>query len=169
MGGQVLWSVQGTTQGDPLAMPFYALATVPLIDQLNSIQNASQVWYADDASNAGDLPSLRAWWDHICNVGSTFGYYANACKTWLVTKEQYLSKAQELFKDTDVSISSRGRPYLGALLGSEEFVQEFVQEFVFLKVCEWSDQLTKLADIATTQPHATYSAAVVPESECDQH
>ena len=32
--GDVLYSEEGTTQGDPLAIPFYSLATVPLIRKL---------------------------------------------------------------------------------------------------------------------------------------
>ena len=45
--GIVLYSIEGITLGDPLAMPFYALATIPLIQRLpNSVV---QVWYADDA------------------------------------------------------------------------------------------------------------------------
>ena len=111
--GQVLWSEEGTTHGDPLAMPMYALATIPLIDQLAGMQDIIQVWYADDASAAGSLPSIRAWWDRIESSGPAFGYHANACKMWLVVKEQYLSKAKELFKDTDVNITSRGRLNLG--------------------------------------------------------
>ena len=54
--GQGLWLVEVTTQGDPLAMPLYVLATIPLIDQLSSVQNVTHVWYADDASAAVDLP-----------------------------------------------------------------------------------------------------------------
>ena len=60
MDGEVLWSEEGTTQGDPLAMPMYALATIPLSDHL-STHAISQVWYADDASAAGCLPAIRAW------------------------------------------------------------------------------------------------------------
>ena len=33
----MLWSEE--TQGDPLAMPVYALATIPLVDQLSDIQD----------------------------------------------------------------------------------------------------------------------------------
>ena len=51
--GIVLYSEEGTTQGDPLAMPMYALATIPLINQLGDPSNIIQVWYADDASAAG--------------------------------------------------------------------------------------------------------------------
>lgn len=154
--GHVLWSEEGTTQGDPLAMPMYALATIPLIDQLSSIQGISQVWYADDASAAGGLIPLRAWWDRISSTGPAFGYHANARKTWLVVKEQHLSKANELFTGTEVQITTQGRPYLGAPLGSEVFVKEFVS----MKVKDWCDQLLKLTNIAATQPHATYTAFV---------
>ena len=91
---KVLWSEEGTTQGDPLTMPMYALATIPLIDQLGGIQDITQVWYADNASAAGNLPSIRTWWDRIRSLGPAFGYHANACKMWLIAKEQHLSKAK---------------------------------------------------------------------------
>ena len=49
--GEVILSQEGTTQGNPpLAMPFYALATIPLIEKLIS---ARSVWYADDAAAFG--------------------------------------------------------------------------------------------------------------------
>ena len=57
--GQVLWSEEGTTQGDPLTMPMYALATILLIDQLGGIKDVTQVWYVDDASAASSVPSIR--------------------------------------------------------------------------------------------------------------
>ena len=154
--GQVIWSEEGTTQGDPLAMPLYALATIPLINRLSSVSDTKQVWYADDASAAGQLSSLRSWWDNLQSLGPSFGYYANARKTWLITKEQHLSQARELFQDAEVNITSQGRPYLGAALGSEEFSDQFVKE----KVKEWQEELILLANIATSQPHATFAAFI---------
>ena len=46
--GDVVYSEEETAQGDPLAMPFYALATVSLIQKLTA--PVTQVWYADDAA-----------------------------------------------------------------------------------------------------------------------
>jgi len=57
--GDVLYSEEGTAQGDPLAMPFYALATVPLIQKFTA--PVTQVWYADDASACGKVSALNAW------------------------------------------------------------------------------------------------------------
>ena len=69
--GDVLLSQEGTTQGDPLAMPMYALATIPFIRKLKDrVNDVSQVWYADDASGAGKLHRLREWWDQINSATS---------------------------------------------------------------------------------------------------
>ena len=57
--GEVLYSKEGTTQGDPLAMPFYAIATVPLISKLSD--SVDQAWYADDAAATGKVSRLRSW------------------------------------------------------------------------------------------------------------
>ena len=154
--GQFLWSNEGTIQGDPLAMPLYAIATIPLIKRLSSVPDVKQVWYADDASASGRLSSLRSWWDNIQTSGPSFDYHANASKTWLITKEQYLSQAKELFHDSEVNITSEGRPYLGAALGSEEFCDQFVKT----KVTEWQQELTLMAKVATSQPHATFAAFI---------
>ena len=85
-----LFSEEGTTQGDPLAMPMYALATIPLINCLMVATDLKQVCYADDATASGSLSSLRVWWDHLASLGPTFGYHPNAIKTWLLTKEDHL-------------------------------------------------------------------------------
>ena len=112
------------------------------------------MWYADDASATGSLASLRSWWDELTSIGPGYGYFANAAKTWLVTKERHAERAREIFPDTAVNITSSGRPYLGAPLGSSEFTEQFVQE----KVNNWISSLSLLSDIAKAQPHAAYAA-----------
>ena len=104
--GEVLLSQEGTTQGDPLAMSMYALATIPLIKRVSG--NVTQVWCADDASGVGSLNHLQEWWDKISSIGPNFGYFANASKSWLVTKEDHFSKATAAFADTDVKITKDG-------------------------------------------------------------
>ena len=83
--GDTLLSREGTTHGDPLAMPMYALATIPLINKLKGY--SKKIWYADDAAAVGKLAELRVWWDILTKEGPNFGYYPNPSKTWLVTKE----------------------------------------------------------------------------------
>ena len=53
--GESIPSLEGTTQGDPLAMAMYAVAITPLIHRLAE-ENLKQVWFADDAS-AGERPA----------------------------------------------------------------------------------------------------------------
>ena len=72
VSGEVILSEEGTTQGDPLAMPMYALATVPLINQLHG--TVDQVWYADDACACGSIQDLLIWWNQLCIKGPAFGY-----------------------------------------------------------------------------------------------
>ena len=78
--GNIIWSREGTTQGDPLVMP-----TIPLINRLNG--EALQVWYADDAAAVGKISSLHEWWNKLSSLGPSYGYFTNASKTWLITKK----------------------------------------------------------------------------------
>ena len=130
----------------------YALATIPLIQRLKS--NILQVWYADDASAVGTLSSLRAWSDKLSTIGPSFGYHANPSKTWLITKEHLIDEAQSTFSDTGVNLTTEGRPYLGSPIGSEHSTNLYVTN----KVTQWSTEVNTLANLATSQPHATYAA-----------
>ena len=85
--------------------------------------------YADDASAAGGLTSIRSWWDNLSSLGPAFGYFTNASKTWLITRDSLLVKAKEIFQDTQVKITTQGRPHLGAPLGSQEFVERRADAF----------------------------------------
>ena len=137
------FSQERTTQGDPLAMPMYALATIRKLK--TSVSDVNHVWYAD-----GQVSHLREWWDQINALGPKFGYFTNARKIWLVTKEECCSAAVAAFADTGVRVTSEGRPYLGAALGTEEYMQVFDQL--------WTGELAWLATIACSQSHATHAA-----------
>ena len=82
------------------------------------------------------------------------GYFANAKKTWLLVKESSLSVARDLFKGTEVNVITEGRPYLGAPLGTSQYIEGFVQA----KVDTWRTVILSLTEIASSQPHTAYSA-----------
>ena len=107
VGDSTLLSTEGTTQGDPLAMPMYAMATVPLINHLNTSSNAKQVWYVDDCSAAGTLDAVYQWWKTLNVVDPAFGYFINPSKTWLLTNTEHLARAKSLFQDMDVNITTQ--------------------------------------------------------------
>ena len=66
----------------------------------------------------------------------------------------YHSAAVAPFEGTNVNVTSEGRPYLGAAIGTKEFIQHYIKS----KVCEWSNDVETLTFIAKTQPYAAYSA-----------
>ena len=131
-------------------MAMYAHAVVPLIRQLNDL--AHQVWFADDASTGGCLNDLLAWWEKLNEIGPSFGCYPNAGKTWLVTKEEHLQVAQELFAIHRINLTTNGHQYLGSVIGDESLLDTFLQR----KVQKWVSLIHTLTQIAVIEPHAAY-------------
>ena len=61
-GGVEILSHEGTTQGDPLAMPWYAINTSILIPSLRArIPEVKQVWLVDDSAGGGPMELLYNW------------------------------------------------------------------------------------------------------------
>ena len=71
-----------------------------------------------------------------------------------MVKEPLISQAQKIFEATGVQITTEGCRLLGAPLGTDAFCQSFLQD----KVSSWTSQLSTLATVARTQPHAAYTA-----------
>ena len=153
-------SLEGTTQGCNLGMTFYSLGTIPLVRSLtklikdNSLE-IKQCWLADDASAVGSLKGLKAWWDKLIDLGIKYGYYVNEDKTWIILKNEALvEKAKEIFSDSKIKFTTRGKRHLGACVGSDEYKDEYCTK----KVAEWCDQLERLCEVAKSNPHVAFSA-----------
>ena len=155
-------SEEGTTQGDPIAMPIYAVSILPLLtsiivdDKASRITNLKQAAFADDLVGAGSLASLKFWWDAILRYGPYIGYEAKASKSWLIIKEEYENCARELFYGSDLNITVKGKKHLGAIIGSEEFKKEYVEELID----DWCKELNTLSEIALIEPHAAYASYI---------
>ena len=160
-GGIEISSAEGTTQGDPVAMPLYALGILPLLTSiagfvLESNLHVKQVAFADDLAGAGTLEALKIWWDAIVELGPYIGYNAEPSKSWLIVKPEFLQSAETIFTGSGLKITAEGRKHLGAVLGSENFREIFVNE----KIDEWICALNTLSSIALIEPHVAYSAFV---------
>ena len=108
-------------------MAMYSVSVTPLIASLQD-SRVKQVWFADDATAGGTLHGLRDWWSRLQDLGSFYGYYPNALKTWLIVKPIYFSDAQRLFEGTGVQVTVEGKRHLGAALGSRLFTEQYVSE-----------------------------------------
>ena len=100
IGGEELSSEEGTTQGDPLAMPLYALAITPLITSLVHIVSlqvkcVQMVAFADDFTSAGKLNDLKYWWDTLINIGPKLGYFPQPKKSYLIVKPNLTEEAEK--------------------------------------------------------------------------
>ena len=78
----------------------------------------------------GRIRDLHLWWNQLCAEGPSFGYFVNTSKAWLVCKEDCHSEATTLFSSAGVNVSTAGRPYPGAAIGSTTCIQEFAHDKV---------------------------------------
>ena len=132
LGGKEMLSKEGSTQGDNLAMAFYALGIKPIQDALKLISPQTiQVWLADDAAGASSLVNLKAWWDTIITEGPKLGYYVNESKSWLIIKDaSQLDYTKKLFYDPAIKYTTEGKRHLGATIGNDEFRTAYATEKV---------------------------------------
>ena len=159
-----LLSQEGTTQGCPLAMAMYAIALVPLVKHLLPL--CKQVWFADDATGCDEFATMRAWFDTLLELGPMYGYYPKPAKCILLAKPDRLALALKVFKGTGIDVQTEGAKdsgieiittgtrHLGAAVGTDSFKQSYVKK----KVDAWIQCIKTLSIIATSEPHAVYSA-----------
>ena len=151
--GEKVLSLEGTGQGDPLAMAFYAFATQPLVKALSTVcPSVPQIWYADHDAALGPLIELRCYWDRDLGLGQGFGYLPNAKKSTLLVRRELVEDARQLFDGTGVSVTTDGLKYLGSPIGSDEYIGKYAR----YSEAQWSANVKACADVAESQPHAAY-------------
>ena len=156
LGGSELYSAEGTTQGDPLAMPVYAVGLTTLLPLIKSTVEVKHAAYADDLGGLGKLIEIRTWWDNICKFGPLLGYYPEPSKSWLIVKEQLADDASQIFSDTEIKITTEGRKYLGGFIGKQEAQSQYAKELV----SKWIKEVKVLSKIAKCEPQTAYTAFV---------
>ena len=155
-GGEEIASAEGTTQGDPMAMDAYAMGILPFLSLIKPEEMPElmkHVAYADDLAGGSKLEMLREWWEKIVQNGPAVGYYPKPSKSWLIVKEEHRERAEEIFKNTGINITTDGKKYLGGYVGTAEGSASYVEELVD----DWVEQLKVLTSIAKTEPQAAYS------------
>ena len=88
-GGGVILSQEGTTQGDPLAMPWYSVNTSIMIQILRA--HIKQVSLAVDSAGGGRIAQLYDWYTQLSKEGEKFGYLVNGSESWLIVKSEALA------------------------------------------------------------------------------
>ena len=148
---KTIYSQEGTTQGDPLAMAMYGLAIIPLI-KLLSVDDVTQKWYADDGNAVGKLSNLRTVLDKIVSLGKFFGYHVKASKCQLIVKDEKIGEAQKIFANTGITIKAGAR-VLGSVIGTESECKKILE----FQQNEQTKILKKLTKIAKTSPQNVYA------------
>jgi hypothetical protein len=150
---EILYSKEGVAQGDPLSMFAYAVATIPLINQVGHPRDGSEIWYADDASACAQLRNLRDWFVRLQQIGPSFGYYPEPSKCVIIVNSALIPLAHMLFDQFGVKITTSHR-FLGGVVGDDDGSSSFVKSCV-------EDRLSlveNLVSIAASQPQLAYSA-----------
>jgi hypothetical protein len=109
---------------------------------------------------------MRAWFDALQLHGPKYGYFPKPSKCILIVKPERLTRANEIFKGTDVDlrvegakdsgveIATTGTRHLGAAVGTQDFKDAYVNK----KIDGWVEALKTLAAVASSQPHAAFAA-----------
>jgi len=85
------------------------------------VPEALQPWYAYDASSVGTAVENEHCLAFLVENGPKYGYHLQPEKSWYVCKAEDETVTKEGFGKLDFPIRvTRGKQYLGGLVGSEE-------------------------------------------------
>ena len=165
---EIIYSEEGTTQGGPESMGFYAAATMSLTKRK---RNGRNVLYADDALVGGVLYDIRDFWHDLLEDGPGIGYFPNPGKTVLITRPEHYQKALEMFPNITVTVCGQkyldkdGNEKIPAYLGSYIGEQQTLEDFISKQVHDWLNDIDELTDFAKTDPQLAYAAYIYGTSK----
>lgn len=102
--------------------------------------------FADDATVASSCMNLKSWLCKLSSCGPTLGYYPNASKTYLVVKEEH----EETFCRYWHEHYHHGK----ATSQSNHWLLQ--KNTSAIRLIMWTDEIERLAGVATSQPEAAY-------------
>ena len=124
-------SQEGTTQGVPLAMPWYSVNTTIMIQSLRTYTpNVKQEWLTDDSAGGGRILPLYNWYKHLCQAGKKYGYIVNGSKRWMIVKSQTLADEAARVFGSEVNITTEGQRHVGAVIGSKDYKDQYCENKV---------------------------------------
>ena len=100
------------------------------------------------------LAHLYNWYKYFEEEGKKYGYPVNGPKCWLIMQTQDLAwKAEPIFAE-EVTKTTERKFRLGSAIGLKEYKDQYCRE----KVQGWIRDISSLAKIAKSQPHAVTKA-----------
>ena len=150
--GTFLFSKEGVTQGDPLAMVVYGIGALPLCRTIkDEVPECHQPWYADDAGAGGKFDDILNYFNVLTNEGPARGYFPEPSKSILIVKPQSVEAAKAKFQHLGFQVVTGAR-YLGGFIGTEESKMEWVRG----KVEKWAEHVRSLSVVARSSPHCAF-------------
>ena len=104
VNGKTLWSEEGSTKGDPLAMCMYGVAILPQIQKISGL-NVIHKRYADDGNACGRISNLFETFRALRTEGQGYGYFVNAPKCQVRVKKGKMDIALETFAGSNLQIT----------------------------------------------------------------
>ena len=149
----ILLSMEGVTQGDPLAMALYGLALVPLAIFLRqAVPSVIQPWYADDAAMAGPVSGIKTAMRILLEMGPKRGYFPKPAKSIFVGRPADSEKAKEVLAEFNFRHLD-GTRYLGGFIGTKDTQDAWLQP----KIQKWVEAVQILARVARRYPQTAYA------------
>ncbi len=150
--GEILLSMEGVIQGDPLAMILYDIALAPLIEGLRrDVPGCVQPWYADDGGSPGKVSDIRRVTALLRKRGPLRGYFLELSKSIVACQAKDREAVEEALSAFQFEYRDRTR-YLGGFIGSDEARQEWLMP----QIQRWVRGVTKLTTIAKRYPQSAY-------------